>query len=98
MRPQPRAPLGAVPQFGGVQPRPRLRSGKAWCRAASAEAFRPARTCPRACPQGLPERSEGPQWTGTLVPEGRVGRPAREARPGPRKEGFSPPRRAIYRP
>jgi len=44
---------------GAHSPRPPRHSGKAWCRAASAEAFRPARTCPCACPQGLPERSEG---------------------------------------
>ncbi len=100
---EPRAPRrerphAAVVKFGGVQPRPRGHSGKAWCRAALAETFRSARTCPCAGPQGLPERSEGPQRTGALAPEGRVGRPARKARPDPRKEGFSPTRRAIYRP
>lgn len=87
------------PQLGGrVAPGPDPRSGKAWCRAALAEASRPAWTCPRACPQGLPERSEGPQWTGALAPEYRVGRPAREARYAPRKPGFILARRAIYRP
>lgn len=83
------------PQSGGrVAPGPDPRSGKCVPRVVRSTAKR------SACAAGrhLPERSEGPQRTGALAPEGRVGRPARKARPDPRKEGFSQTRRAIYRP
>lgn len=72
-------PQAAVVKFGGVQPRPRGHSGKAWCRAALAETFRSARTCPCAGPQGLPERERGAAGEPDPSRAALVGRPAREA-------------------
>ena len=98
-RPQPRAP----PRRGDAV-RGRIAPAPACGRARHGAGRRqPRPPGPRersecACPQGLPERSEGPQWTGALAPEYRVGRPAREARYAPRKPGFILARRAIYRP